>query len=363
VPCDPDEKGEFTNLRDEGIDNDGDGQVNEDGPGGYDPNRNWAWDWEPTYVQYGASEYPFSIYENRVVADFVLAHPNIAGAQSYHNTAGMILHGPGNPGRPINGQDDRLYNLIGEKGAGMLPGYKNAVVYKDLYNVWGGEFDWFYGMNGVLAYTNELFTSYNYFHTTSDEGWQGSREDQRKFDKYLLFGSGYVPWHEYDHPIYGKIEIGGTKKSWGRQPPSFMLEEECHRNMAFTLYHCDQLPLVAVQSTALKELGNGLYELNAVFINQRMVPTHLGVDLEHSITRPDWAELTLSSGKVVAAYWSDEQFFRRQTEQKEQPQRVEIPNIGGMDAVYVRWIVAGQPAGTVSLDSVKGGRAMAPIAP
>jgi len=34
----PGEKGEYEILGQEGIDNDGDGQVNEDGIGGYDPN-------------------------------------------------------------------------------------------------------------------------------------------------------------------------------------------------------------------------------------------------------------------------------------------------------------------------------------
>jgi hypothetical protein len=38
-----DETGEYEMLGVEGIDNDGDGQVNEDTEGGYDPNRDWAW--------------------------------------------------------------------------------------------------------------------------------------------------------------------------------------------------------------------------------------------------------------------------------------------------------------------------------
>ena len=63
----------------------------------------------------------------------------------------------------------------------------------------------------------------------------------------MLLGDGFVPWHEVDHPQYGKIEVGGFKKNWVRQPPSFLLEEECHRNMAFTLYHADQMPLVKIQ--------------------------------------------------------------------------------------------------------------------
>jgi hypothetical protein len=98
VQAAPDEKGEYTLLGWEGLDNDGDGRVNEDRIGGYDMNRNWAWDWQPNYVQYGAMEYPFSLPETRAIADFVLAHPNIAAAQSYHNAGGMILRSPGREG-------------------------------------------------------------------------------------------------------------------------------------------------------------------------------------------------------------------------------------------------------------------------
>jgi len=39
VPIKPGEKGEYEDLGDEGLDNDGDGQVNEDPPGGYDMNQ------------------------------------------------------------------------------------------------------------------------------------------------------------------------------------------------------------------------------------------------------------------------------------------------------------------------------------
>ena len=33
--------------------------------------------------------------EARVEVDFIFAHPNIAGVQSYHNSGGMILRSPG----------------------------------------------------------------------------------------------------------------------------------------------------------------------------------------------------------------------------------------------------------------------------
>src|SRR5262245_22372901 len=90
-----DEKGEWTPVGSEGIDNDGDGLINEDGPGGDDMNRNWPSDWQPDYVQFGAGLYPFSNPEPRAIGRFFLDRPNIAAVQSYHNAGGMILRGPG----------------------------------------------------------------------------------------------------------------------------------------------------------------------------------------------------------------------------------------------------------------------------
>ena len=69
--------------------------LNEDGPGSYDPNRNWAIDWKPNYVQRGAMEFPFQLPEANAINKFLMAHPNIAGVQAYHNSGGMILRGPG----------------------------------------------------------------------------------------------------------------------------------------------------------------------------------------------------------------------------------------------------------------------------
>ncbi len=47
IPVKPGERGSYTILGSEGIDNDDDGEVNEDGDGSYDPNRDWPWNWQP----------------------------------------------------------------------------------------------------------------------------------------------------------------------------------------------------------------------------------------------------------------------------------------------------------------------------
>jgi hypothetical protein len=365
IHCKPDEPGQYTLLGEEGFDNDGDGLVNEDGPGGYDPNRNWGWDWQPDYVQWGADRYPFSLPEDRLVADFIRAHPNIAGAQSYHNAGAMILHGPGMQEGNYEPEDNRLFDQLGAKGEELLPSYKSMVCWRDLYTVYGGEFDWEYGCCGILAITNELFSNYDYFHNPKGEGaWWGGPDDARKFDADLLLSQGYVPWHPIDHPQYGKIEVGGEKKSWGRQPPSFMLEEECHRNMAFTLYHADQLPLVSVQSATARALPGGLTEVTAAIADPHMAPTRLAVDVAHGLSRPDRVTLSGAEGApadVLAGYWSDSPFFLHPVEQKTGPQTVELRRVPGMGAVYCRWLVRGGGPFTVSVDSVKGGKASADV--
>lgn len=353
--CEPDEPGEFLMLWDEGIDNDGDGQVNEDGDGYYDPNRDWAWHWQPRFVEGGAYRYPFSLPENRLAADFITAHPNIAGGQSYHNMAGMILRGPGDPDDRYPYEDIQLYDVIGKRGEEIMPGYKYSVTSEDLYPAYGLSKDWLYNMRGVLCFTNELWTSYKYFNREENEGWFGSHDERQEFDEYLLFGGGTIKWHEFEHPTYGTIELGGRIKSWGRMPPSFMIEEECHRNMAFTLYHADQLPQVSLRSVEVEELGNGLVQVTAVVANERLIPTHLAVDIQRHITRPDHVSLEGDGFEVLAASYSDSQFFEYPVEQRRQPQTVKVANIAGMSTVYVRWLVRGAKPEAVRLSSIKGG--------
>lgn len=359
IPARPDQQGHYTLLGTEGIDNDGDGLVNEDGPGFYDPNRDWAWNWAPRSLQDGADHYPFSIPENRAVAEFVLAHPNIAAAQTFHNNGGLIVRGPGdkNDVKTFSPQDLRTYDYLGKLGEEILPGYNYIVLYKDMYTVFGGEVDWFYGARGVITFTNELWTNFDYFRRQRPSGQSDDRFEGRKtlyrFDKLLLFEEGIVPWKPFHHPQFGDIEIGGVKKAWTRTAPSFMLEDMCHRNMAFTLFHCYHTPKVTVDSIIVRQLGNGLRQIDAIIANERVVPTHTMQDAQNKITRPDW--VSLSGATVIAGMMVDDRNLGPVHEQKRNPRRINVASIPGKGAVTVRWIVEGNGPFTVAVDSQKGG--------
>ncbi len=346
----PGEKGEYEILGLEGIDNDDDGLINEDGPGGYDPNRDYGFNWEPNHVQWGAGKYPFSFPENQAVRDFSLKHRNIAGAQSFHNSGGLILRGPSisEGGSEVFTRDDEnVLNTIGRKGEKIIPGYKFITLWKDLYPVYGGELDWWYGL-GSYVYSNELWNENMMFNDTSNI-------DEFEFDRLLLFEDAFIPWKEVDHPVYGKIEVGGFNKNFGRIHPGFLLEGDAHRNAAFCLYNAWVTPKLQISGITVKNLSDGLKEVNVSVANTQMIPTHSGTNLKYKIDHPDY--IYLDGGKVIAGMIVTDPDRNICDEQKRDPERLEVSNIEGYQRINLRWIVKDGSKFTVRVESVKGGHA------
>jgi hypothetical protein len=349
----PGEKGEYEILGQEGIDNDGDGQVNEDGIGGYDPNRDYGFNWEPAYIQQGAGKYPFSFPENQAVRDFGFKHRNITGSQSFHNSGGWILRGPsvqGGGAEVFSRADESVLNSIGKKGEKIIPGYKFITIWKGLYPVYGGELDWWYGAMGSYVFSNELWNDFMMFNDTTDV-------DTYEFDKLLLFEDAFIPWKEFDHPVYGKIEIGGFNKNFGRMHPGFLLESDAHRNAAFCIYNAWVTPRLEVRDIKVKNLGGGLKEVTATVENKQLMPTHSGTNLKYKIDPPDY--VYLDGGKVIAGMIVVDKDRSLSKEQKKDPQKLEILNIEGYSHVDLKWIVKDGSKFIVRVESVKGGRTSA----
>ncbi len=354
----PGEPGEYELLGYEGLDNDGDGLVNEDRKGYYDPNRDWGWGWQPDYIQFGAYRYPFSLPESRAVANFVMKHPNIAGSQHYHNYGGMLLRGPGSEedAFTFTPADIAIYDVLGKTGEKMIPGYKYLISYKDLYSTYGDFSNWMHAGRGVVSFVNELMTSYLLF--DKKEGTNIGRFDNNEFyefDKLLLFGDAFVEWKPYKHPNYGDIEIGGFKKNYVRNYPGFLIEQDAHRNMAFTLFHAYHTPKLEVIDVKSKPLGNGLTQITATITNMRLIPTHLAHDVKHKINPPDL--ITLKNENVVASMLMENADLNIGKEIKGfPPATVAVENIAGMATVKVRWIVRGNPKTySIEINSAKGG--------
>jgi hypothetical protein len=353
IRVEPGEKGEYELLGMEGIDNDGDGMFNEDGPGGYDGNRDWGFNWEPNYVQSGAHKYPFSQPENQAIRDFILNHRNITGSQSFHNSGGLILRGPsiqGGGAEAYSRADDAVINAIGKKGEMMIAGYKLVTIWKDMYTVYGGELDWWHGAMGCFVFSNELWNNYLMFYDTA-------YTDQYEFDRLLLFEDSFIPWQKIIHPVYGEVEIGGFSKMFGRTHPGFLLETDAHRNAAFCIYNSYQSPKLEITNIKTRKIEGGLNEVTATVVNRRMIPTHSATNMRYKIDPPDY--VYLEGGKVIAGMIVENADLNRTTEQKKNPERMEIQNIAGYQQVDLKWIVKGGNKFTVKVESVKGGRTSA----
>ena len=370
IPVKPGQKGEWTLLGEEGIDNDGDGLINEDGPGGYDMNRNFGYNWQPEYVQGGAGPYPFSWPETRAVRDFILAHPNIMGAQSFHNNGGMILRGPGagNLG-DYNPADVRVYDEIGRRGEKILPGYKYIIIAKDLYTVYGGTVDFLYASLGAFTFSNELdLDLVEEIRLQKPENadeeersrsfFRGlSKEDMILHDQVFM-GEHYAPWKPYVHPVYGEIEIGGVKKFGERVPPLFKLAETCHRNAAFVLYHASEMPAVAFEDLSVKTLDGGLFQVDFAVTDAKATPTMSAQAASRKLHRPDRIRIGGPTAELVAVGEMRDRFLNETRAIKPAGQAFDVSGgIPGRGRREFRILVMGSGPLTLSYDSLKGGSA------
>lgn len=367
------ETGDYILLGSEGVDNDGDGMVNEDGPGSYDPNRNWASDWQPDYIQSGAMDYPFQLPEARAVNDFLMAHPNISGVQSYHNSGGMILRGPGAEAvgeYPMS--DVRFYDELGQNGERMLPFYRYIVLWSGLYTVHGGFIDWTNDGLGIPSFSNELWSGDQYFTSPELKEQQANPASpiapgvsRYYFDRYLEFGDEYVEWKTFDHPQFGKVEMGGVwKKFQGRVPPRFMNEELCHRNMAFSLYQADEMPLIRLGETSVEKVGGDVYRVFVDITNPKVAPTIMAKAAQNNVVRPDLLLVEGKNVEVVAA-----SFIDNKTVYKANPSTTPLVDQKDLKRIIVRnghpgktnrtavLLIKGSGTMTVAYDSVKGGKA------
>ncbi|MBI5362880.1 MAG: peptidase M14 [Planctomycetes bacterium] len=352
-PNDEGRRGDWILVGEEGLDDDGDGRINEDDPGGYDMNRAWPSSWAPEHVQFGAGPYPLYWPEPRAIANFIQRHSNIAAVQSFHNAGGMILRGPGTESfGEYPSEDLRAYDELGRDGEKMLPFYKYMVIWKDLYTVWGGFVNWTYEGLGIVSFTNELWNDDQYFQDAgrAEEAGKGAvlgggfDRQRHWFDDKLLMGAGFVAWHAFEHPLFGKVEIGGYRKDVGRVPPTFMIEEMVHRNAMFCLGHARAMPKVVFEDVQVTELGEGVKAVDLVVRNLHAIPTRTGMAARGKVGAPDVIAIEGAGLTVIAGGVRSDRFRPERIElQERHPERLlRERGVGSRGEVRVRWLVRGK---------------------
>lgn len=249
----------------EGIDNDGDGRINEDGIGGLDLHRNYPENWRPEqeatgrgYTQGGAGEYPLSETETRAVVTFLLSHPNVYIVNSMDTAVPMHLRPPSTSpsAERMYPEDLSWYKLFDDLGK-KITGYARA---GDVYGDYGSG-------NPLFGHGPDF--GYWYFGAIwyGDEIWNGGRMkdydgdglidqvDMLKWDDKENDSIGFYEWKPAKHPVYGDIEIGGfDPKFFSQNSPAKYIERWASNEGRFNLEMLKYLPELTWESIDIKRI-------------------------------------------------------------------------------------------------------------
>ncbi len=297
----PGEKGEYTILGSEGIDNDGDGRMNEDGEGYLDPNRNWGYNWMPNYIQRGAGNFPLSGTGIKAVNTFLTKHPNIIIGFAFHNAGGMWLRVPSEKSTEIPSSDVAAYDIIGNNAIKITPGYVYMPSY-DLYPTYGDSDSHMFFIHGAYSFVGELFMSSQETYKSKKESDKESRTERNrerlKFNDKVAQGELYKEWKPFNHPVYGEIEIGGWIKMSSRIPHTFMLPELVHRNASVVLLADEQTPELSIEVFDVKSIGKNLSQVRVRIKNNKGISSMTAQAFKDKLYSRD--ALKVTGAKVIA---------------------------------------------------------------
>lgn len=269
------ERGTYKIWRSEGIDNDGDGKINEDSKGGVNINRNYPAYWEPAHKQRRGGVYPLSEPESRAIVEFCLVHSNIATVQSYHTSGGFLFQPLAAEKISVIPQEDRaVFKKISEAykkatGNESRRPYRERGPRPGPYG-FGIFIDWAYMHLGAYSGTTELWSLPDKYDpekqkkkkaegAASDE-YNRSLERAKAWFQFIdeeLGGEGFVSWKSFQHPTLGKIEIGGWKKFVRSNPPPKFLKQVVEKNTMADVAQAELTPLVLIDEVKLDLVQGG----------------------------------------------------------------------------------------------------------
>ena len=290
VPREPGEfGGEYYRMMPEGTLRNHDGvtvRVNPDLEG-LDLNRNFPAGWRHEAEQQGAGPYPTSEPEVRAMVDFVVGHPNIGAAISYHTHSGVIL-------RPMGScsDDDMIpedlwaYQRFSEIAA-RSTGYPVVSIWHEFKyhpkEVITGTQDWIYEHLGALFWVVELWAP-NREAGISDYPWIHWYRDHPVDDDLKLLkwsdehcgGAAHVDWKPFEHPQLGLVEIGGwDRMNFWRNPPPALREREVARFPAWMTQLALSLPRLELLSAEVLPLGPDSWRVRLAVGNSGWLPAYV----------------------------------------------------------------------------------------
>lgn len=320
--------GTFYTLYTEGLDNDGDGEINEDGfSNRFLSNRNYPANWRPSSVQGGGRLYPMQEGITLAEVEFIADHPNIAIYIQSHCCGRVILrppttatdrefpqredlglfqvaaaralehsgwnlatsvfewrYPPGTPDRKptqvYRDKDGKLRNApagMYEEDEDEDPGlYSFQNEWHDYYSdrgyfAWGSSLETMYNMFGIFAFADE-----HWAHPDYDGDGEISERERLRWNDEDMNGSQYVDWHSFDHPTLGDVEIGGWIRVRNSPPEGPLVQAEAEMGNAYKIYMAGLTPRLKVKSEIQATNADaGIYQVDITVENTGFLHTAL----------------------------------------------------------------------------------------
>lgn len=329
-----------------------------------DLNRNFPGHWRQESEQRGAGTYPTSEPEVRNIVDFIMNHPNICGALTYHTWSGVLLRPYGTKSDDdMPAEDLWTFKKIGDKGT-ELTGYPNISVFHEFKyhpkEVITGVFDdWLFDHYGMFAWTVEIWSpqrqagieDYKYIDWYREHDIEDDLA-MLKWSDETLKGKGYVEWYEFEHPQLGKVELGGWDMMYcWRNPPPELLEKEIAPFSDWMVWYGLIFPELEIHQVDVTPLGGDNYQVRMIVQNTGWLPSYVSKQaLAKKVVRGVIAEIDLPEGASLQTGKQREILSqlegRNGTASSATPWSVS-PSTS--DRTKVEWVVHAPDGGTVSL--------------
>jgi murein tripeptide amidase MpaA len=286
---------------------------------------------------------------------------NIVAHVTCHSFGGGVLMPPINPSEQMPQSDRLTYAAFGEKAVELtnydLMSYLDLRAGQALDVHIPTEIGWFYNTYGIYSFITEFWNPLRAAGITlkgSMSLWLGGLhpvEDELRLLRWNdeeLGGKGFVPWHRFDHPQLGPVEIGGWDKIhyWYNAPFDRLQKEVApHADWLVTLGLSS--PRLEVRSFSAEPTEKDNWRVRLVVENAGWLPTNGSQRaLDRKIVGGIVAELALPAGAYLV-----EGDLRREigqlTGRSEQRSTVTWWGYspGTPDRAVIEWRVAA-PAGT-----------------
>jgi hypothetical protein len=291
------EHGEYLLLT-EGFDNDKDGRINEDLPGGTLFNRNFSFHYP--YFGEAAGENAFSEPETRAVAQFLFDHWNIYAVLCVGRENNLTEYND----LAADLADKSIPAAVQEKDKpffeSVVHAYKNRVHLSDSakVNPAGGDLlSWAYFHYNRFAFSTPAWN------VAKDKNDRGSAEyDYLKWATARNLPDASLPWKAVSHPDFPgqTVEVGGILPFAACNPPLAYLDTAAMRHVEFLSDLGAMHPALQFNRVKVTPTGKNVFLIEAEITNTGRFPTMTSLAVNSRWVKKIRLEITPGRGQTVA---------------------------------------------------------------